>query len=218
MSLKITVTGDRRDPKSFILKPENESIWARESSSDAEYKLIQLPDEEGMLGRTWSVILNTEQQSILCYVDECGYAIQESIRTLPLRPGTIVLDDPEVGGCNSFYVPTVKSFRTPAFQEFLDKYGIYGMIRSKPSDVLIFDAHLRDENVYTTYVHSDGEVVHDIDDLETWSCDGSWSLERRARFDESGHLVCDGYVLRTRLRSIRALEKSFAEHGILPVR
>lgn len=209
MSLLITVTKD------LFFAPTDGKVWMRYGVPEWCRDLVQFdPDGDYM---KWELSIDPEEKCIFCGLVKSGNALPETERRLPLRPGTIVLDDPTAGGDNSFYVPQVKSFRTVAFQNFLSEYGIYAMRRCNLKEKILYEARSKD-GTQTTCVYSDGEVRYDPDDGIYYGFTGSWFLERRVRFDESGDVMCAGYILYTQLRDIKTLEKSFAEHGILPTK
>lgn len=210
MSLLITVTKD------LFFAPTDSKVWMRYGVPEWCRDLVQLgPDDDYM---RWELSIDLEEKCIFCGLVKSGNALPETERRLPLRPGTIVLDDPTAGGDNPFYVPQVKSFRTVAFQNFLDRYGIYAMRRCNLSGIVLYDVNLTDANARTSCVYCDGGYYYDSDEKMYCGFTGGWVLERRVRFDESGNVMCAGYVLYTMLRDTKTLEKSFAEHGILPVR
>lgn len=223
MRLLITVTND------LVFAPTDDKIWERCDEGNRCRELLLNTDKlDTDAALRWGLSIDMEHQCIECVLEEDNGVYFETVSNheLPLRPGTIVLDDPNAwpfGPCGEFesiyYLPRVKAFRTPAFQNFMDKYGIYAMHRCNPRNKIIYDMHQTDIDAYTSNIYSDGEVFYDQDEGMYYGfTNASWILERRVRFDEVGNVACTGYVLYTFVRSIKRLEASFAQHGILPER
>ncbi len=208
MSLLITVTKD------FDLMPRQPERWQCDNSQEN----CQSISEMGKVG--WDIyvcrLLDRIVLKVFSAEDETSVLrTTEKQLCLPLRAGTIVLDD-----CAQMSDPTkaeVKSFRKPGFQEFLDKYGIYA-VRRRPVNGLILNGDRGSESGMTTScVYSDGYFISDKKHNFYYRFrKASWALERRVRFDESGNVLEAGYILYTLSRSLKRLEESFVEHGILP--
>lgn len=209
MSLLITITKD------FELIPHQPERWQRDGSQEDCQSIFEI----GRVG--WDICVCRLLDRIILKVfsaeDETSVLrTTEKELYLPLRAGTIVLDD-----CAQMSDPTkaeVKSFRRPKFQNFLDKYGIFAVRYRDPNSLVLYGDRGSEYGLTTPCVYSDGYFMTDKEDNTYYNFrHASWVLERRVRFDESGGVLDAGMILYTRLKSLKRLETSFAEHGILPV-
>jgi len=235
MSLKIAVTseltfladeqwvdvGPKNNPGRHIVCTHSTSWWHLGINPDLKGIFVTFTEEYLEYGLEWETDMDGN------FVPSMGDVLDfEQVSTvLPLRPGTIVLNDsPELVLQHMLHHnPRVASFRTPEFQAFLDKYGIYALRRTDLNSRTLYatDKLMEKDGVkirqMTTCIYTDGSLIIHGETGDADISDSTWVLERRVDFDESGKVLNAGYILFTQVRSLKRLEESFAKNKIRPV-
>lgn len=166
---------------------------------------------------SWCLFIDQQEKLITCEAWNPVASEYQYSKALPLRPGTVVLSDlhivdPEDPFGEQIPPFTRASFRTPALQEFMDRYNIVAIRRLDPNRTFRRGEDLDDPYSWDT----DGQVKELVNCDHTitgWTIsDASWAIARVWLMDENRF----ARVLYAKQRVSVGMEKSFLLHGINP--
>ncbi len=167
---------------------------------------------------SWGLFINPQEKLITCEVWNHAAGEYQYSKTLPLRPGTVVLSnlhkyfDPKDPFGEELPPFTRASFRTPELQEFMDRYNIVAIRRLDPNRTFQRGEDFDDPYGWNT----DGQVKELVNRDRTvtgWAVsNASWAIARVWLKDEGRF----ARILYAKQRVSAEMEKSFLLHSVYP--